>query len=122
MTYKTHDPRALANNPDGLYTTFSFEWGYLDLWLKLGIFGLIAYLYFLGRILVAAWPFFRQPHDDGNKIVVGIMLGFVSVLLIHTTTPFLNHPLGIGWILFSLAVIEVYNKKERQTHGTKSTS
>ena len=26
VTYETSDPRALETNPDGLFTTYSFEW------------------------------------------------------------------------------------------------
>ncbi|MEK7540256.1 MAG: O-antigen ligase family protein, partial [Patescibacteria group bacterium] len=37
VSYASQDPRAIEASGGGLYTTFAFEWGYLDLWLKLGL-------------------------------------------------------------------------------------
>ena len=48
VTYQTRDPRILADNGSGEYTTYAFEWGWLDIWLKLGIFGLAAYFLLIG--------------------------------------------------------------------------
>ena len=50
VTYFSRDPRILENNPSGEYTTYIFEWSYLDLWLKLGAVGLLIYLWLLFRI------------------------------------------------------------------------
>ena len=98
VTYKTEDPRALENNPNGLYTTYAFEWGYLDIWLKLGLFGLLAYLLLLFQII-------KQGHQkQQNKIILGSILGVIALTAIHFFTPYLNHPLGIGYLLLWSAV------------------
>lgn len=100
ITYKTKDPRALAQNPDGNYTTYAFEWGYLDLWLKLGIFGLAAYMLLLFMIFKAGYLKLKQTTETKERaIIFGSLLGFLAILIIHFFTPYLNHPLGIGWIL-----------------------
>ncbi|MFA6411034.1 MAG: O-antigen ligase family protein, partial [Candidatus Buchananbacteria bacterium] len=36
LTYISQDPRIVKNHPGGVYTTYAFEWGYLDIALKLG--------------------------------------------------------------------------------------
>lgn len=108
VTYKTEDPRNLASNASGLYTTFSFEWGFLDLWLKLGLFGLFSYVFLLGTILKKALPFFIKPYEDDNNIVVGVCLGLCALIFIHATTPFLNHPLGIGWLLITITTLQIF--------------
>lgn len=93
VTYKTEDPRALANNLDGNYTTYSFEWGYLDIWLKLGIFGLIAYIVFIWKIFKSGWSY------KDNYIIFGSLLSIIALISVHFFTPYLNHPLGIGYLL-----------------------
>lgn len=96
LTYKTSDPRVLQHTPDGLYKTNAFEWGWLDIWLKLGLLGLAAYIWFL--IILA-------KHLD----IVG--LGALAALVIlHIFTPYLNHPLGFGYLALAIAGITMYTK------------
>lgn len=82
-------------NPDprihGWRTTDAFELGYLDGWLKFGLVGLGLYAWWLWRIgqrvrRTVWWPLFLG--------------GTVALLVIHLTTPYLNHPLGIGWLVY----------------------
>ncbi len=98
-TYKTSDPRILEKNPDGVYTTFTFEWGYLDTILKIGILGLISYLIF---IYTAACDLLKNLEP----VRVGLFFGLIALLVTHIFTPYLNHPLGIGFILLCFAWTE----------------
>ena len=100
VSYKTLDPRALQNNPDGVYTTYAFEWGYLDIWLKIGFFGLIAYLLLIWKIFSMGWSFRRK------ELFFGSLLGLVALITINFFTPYLNHPLGIGYLLVLSVVYE----------------
>lgn len=87
LTYKTADPRVLAENPTGLYTTYSFELGWLDLILKLGLLGAMAYLWLFGTI-------FKNLRGQPE-----LYLPLIALLIIHFFTPYLGHPLGIGLLL-----------------------
>ena len=53
--YYSQDPRILAQHPDGWYTSYAFEWAYLDTWLKLGFLGLLAYLGWLFYLFFRLW-------------------------------------------------------------------
>lgn len=103
VTYYTQDPRLLATNPTGEYTTFTFEWGYLDLWLKFGLIALAAYAWFIARIISrgvkALWQGRTNP-DMQTLLTMGFLLGGISMLVTHTFSPYLHHPLGIAYILF----------------------
>lgn len=102
VTYFSRDPRILENNPAGLYTTYAFEWGYLDLWLKLGILGLLAYLWLLFRLMRDAC---RRGLAENNPLFLALSAGILFLLLTHAFTPYLNHPLGIGYLLISSCLI-----------------
>jgi uncharacterized membrane protein len=98
-----------------LYTTFSFEWGYLDLWLKLGALGVVIYAFFLWSIAKQgrrAWKVMGQSTER-QLIVMGTALSGISLLIVHATTPYLNHPLGIGWIMLSAAIFTVMQEPEQ---------
>lgn len=98
VTYHSQDPRVLASSPSGKYTTFAFEWGYLDLWLKLGILGLGAYLFLIFSLLRAG---LKKP--ELFSLALGAALVFLAVT--NLFTPYLNHPLGIGIIVLSSCLI-----------------
>lgn len=113
VTYETKDPRALASNPSGLYTTYAFEWGYLDLWLKLGVLGLIVYgtllALIIGRTLMLAQTIGRSDEFATSTLFVA-SFGTLGVVLIHGLTPYLNHPLGLGWIVLAAVITDLYAK------------
>jgi O-antigen ligase len=101
ITYKSMDPRVLQKNPNGEYTTFAFEWGWLDLWLKIGFLGLLSFIIFIS---VLAINLGRNIKNNFLKIPsLGLIAALVSSCVVHFFTPYLNHPLGIGFILLVLS-------------------
>ncbi len=106
VTYHTEDPRALQTHPNGLYTTYAFEWGYLGIWLKLGLLGLLAYLLFLKKIIEEGWDVIKEKafSPEINCYLQGALLSLVALIVVHFFTPYLNHPLGIGYLLFLDAI------------------
>jgi len=92
VTYKSSDPRIVAQNPDGMYTTYAFEWGFLDIWLKIGFLGLLAYFLLLVNLL-------RKKYAIGMWLGRALSLSLLALMVINIFTPYLNHPLGIIWII-----------------------
>lgn len=103
VTYKSEDFRVLEDNPDGMYTTYAFEWGYQDLLYKFGIVGTIIFLGALLRILYRAWQAARKP--EYAEEMIGVLVATVALLAVHVFTPYLNHPLGIGWLIVASLLI-----------------
>ncbi|MFA4833545.1 MAG: O-antigen ligase family protein [Patescibacteria group bacterium] len=99
VTYESKDPRILESSPTGEYTTYAFEWGWLDIWLKLGFFGLLAYLLLLAKIIY-----------DGllvkSRLGLGLALGLIVIVIVSFFSPYTNHPLGIGYLIIAAAAIE----------------
>jgi hypothetical protein len=102
VTYFSRDPRILQNNPSGEYTTYAFEWGYLDLWLKLGLLGLSAYLWLLFRLLSSG---LRKGIKETDYLTFGLTSGLLFLMITNAFTPYLNHPLGIGFLLLASCLI-----------------
>lgn len=102
ITYQTEDPRIKNDdNPTGRYTTYAFEWGYLDIWLKVGFLGLIVYLAILTGILRKRLKI-GQNEADLPIFKHVFAFGLLSVVIISIFSPYLNHPLGIGLILINI--------------------
>lgn len=102
VTYFSRDPRVLQNSPSGEYTTYAFEWSYLEIWLKIGLLGLAAYLLFLWRLVSGAR---RLGTKTGNSLWFGLAAGLIFLAVTNIFTPYLNHPLGIGVLLLSSCLI-----------------
>ena len=90
LEYYSDDPRI-----EGNYSTYAFEWGWLDIYLKLGLLGLISYLYLI-------YSFLRDKLKNGSQIALGLALSLFLLVVVNFFTPYLNHPLGIGYLVFLL--------------------
>ncbi|MFA6533945.1 MAG: hypothetical protein WCT37_02100 [Patescibacteria group bacterium] len=100
-TYQSLDPRIVKAHPDGWYTTYAFEWGYLDIILKIGTIGLLVYLIFIGLIIKGLKSQIQNPN-----VQMGLLAGLVVILVANVFTPYLNHPLGIGYLLILASTLK----------------
>ena len=99
VTYKTSDPRILKTNPGGIYTTYAFEWGWLDVWLKLGILGLLAYLILFAKIIFTGLKI-------NTTLSLSLVCGLIVLAAVNIFSPYVNHPLGIGYLMIAAAMLE----------------
>ncbi len=112
ITYESRDPRiATPNNPKGIYTTYAFEWGYLDIILKIGLLGLGTYLVLIGQITNKFLKLINLNKKEHfrNALLWGFILGLIALLTTHMFSPYLNHPLGIGYLIIMLCVMEHFH-------------
>jgi hypothetical protein len=79
VTYQSADPRVVAQT-GGLYTTYAFEWGWIDLWIKFGILGPIVMLWLLYTLI--------KKRPELAPVIA-------TLAVVHIFTPYLNHPLGL---------------------------
>lgn len=84
VSFFSTDPRI-----KGWRTTTAFELGYLDLWLKIGLIGLGLMTWWIIKILL------RLSHTKWIILIPSV----IALGVVNATTPYLNHPLGLGWLL-----------------------
>jgi len=101
IEYSSDDPRVLANNPEGRYKAFAFEWGWHDILYKLGIFGFLSYVYLLGRVAILNY---LQSFSSKKSLILTLVI--FSLFVMHIFSPYFNHPLGIGVILLAYVNIK----------------
>ena len=107
VTYETLDPRS-----KGSYTTYSFEWGYLDIMTKIGLLGFLAYLFFIYKIFKQGTLLLRTTTNREEYILIlGLLISLVVLLLVHITTPYLNHPLGIFLLIIISSILYTRTKE-----------
>ncbi len=105
VTYHTSDPRILESDPSGEYTTYAFEWGWLDIWLKLGLFGVIWYISYVIWLLRLGFKAAGKTASITGQIILASVLGLAAIASTSIFSPYMNHPLGIGWLLLTGACL-----------------
>lgn len=85
-------------------TTTQFDWGYLELWAELGIFGLLNIILLLLCITIETIIHIRRCNDFYD-LHVGILAAIVALSVIAIFAPVFSHVLGIVLIVCFLALI-----------------
>ena len=97
VEFITDDPRARAISPDGRWRTYALEWGYLELWLKMGLLGPTAFILLFIASFKGLLPLLKSERA---WLGVGFLSALVFLYATHVFSPYLNHPLGLGFLLF----------------------
>ena len=106
VTYQSADPRVLAKDPSGTYETYAFEWGWLDLWLKLGLWGMLIYLAWLLAVI-------RDLLKTKKIEATWLALSLVALMVVHFFTPYLNHPLGLIIMIISVQAVRIWQENSK---------
>lgn len=97
VSFVTDDPRIREIYPDGVWSTYAMEWGWFELWLKMGILGpigfLILFVYLVRQLLL-------YLKTDREWLGIGLITGLIFLYVTHFFSPYLNHPIGLGFIIF----------------------
>jgi len=110
VTYHSNDPRVLETSADGQYTTYAFEWGWLDTWLEFGMIGLAIYLFLYVYLIHQA---IKEKIYQQGIMVPALIIGLVSLATVNIFTPYLNHPLGLGYLILATVIMENYGQPKR---------
>jgi len=110
ITYISSDPRILEADPSGKFTTFAFEWGWLDIWIKLGILGIITYIALIFKIFIIA---ISKKQKNNESIIIALAISLAVLTIVSFFSPYMNHPLGIGFLMLAAAAID----KNRAVHN-----
>lgn len=110
VTYQSDDPRMHDLFPGGRVTTGAIEWQYLEIWLKMGVLGLVAVFWLFWRIGLFFWRTIKAARDGDRLLAAGLMLSFLAFVAADVFTPYVNHPLG--WIFLTLVVTGLHAMQE----------
>jgi O-antigen ligase len=108
VTYISNDPRVREENESGEYTTYAVEWGWMGIWLKLGMLGLLSYLALIYIIMKNGYNVIKKEVflSSENLFIAGILIGLFSLAVVNIFSPYFDHPLGIGLLLFVSILVE----------------
>jgi hypothetical protein len=110
VTFISDDPRVRAMNESGEWTTYRFEWGFHDIWMKMGLLGLGAFTWYFFSVLRAATRAVRTKQET-RWLTVSLAVGVVAMFASHVFSPYLNHPIGLGFMVMVLPFLP-WNKRD----------
>ncbi len=94
ITYESTDVRN-----QGIISTTALEFGWLDMAVEIGLLGVVLFLVWLGYIVVMMWQNLPK-QSDRVYLDFGLIAGIFAIMATHAISPFMNHPLGIGFVIF----------------------
>jgi hypothetical protein len=115
ITYQSDDPRMHDLYPGGKVTTSGIEWQYLDIWLKMGVLGLVAVCWLWWRTGLFFWKTLETTRNSDRLVAAGFMLSFLAFIVANIFTPYLNHPLGWGFL--ALVIVGLHATQEHELPG-----
>lgn len=112
ITYRSDDPRIIDLHPGGVITTGAIEWQYLEIWLKMGLFGVLAIVWLWWRIGLFFWKTIRTARGPDRLVAAALMLSFLAFIVANIFTPYVNHPLG--WAYLALIIVGLHAMQEQE--------
>ena len=109
LAFVSDDPRVREIYPDGKWRTYKFEWGWLDLWVKTGALGFLAFI----LLFLTYDRLLRESLSQPMWLRAGLRASLVALAAIHIFSPYLNHPLGLGIFLFITAFLDFEERPAR---------
>lgn len=78
--------------------------------------GVIILTLFIGQVFLHGKKILRSSSSQQvTAVCSGLLAGLMALLTIHVTTPFLNHPLGIGLIIVCIVTFYALDKHSLQS-------
>lgn len=110
VTYKTKDPKFIEAHQTDVVSTYAFEWGWHDMLVKFGIVGTAIVALLLVQCVIELMHAWKE--DPARRwLYAGLLASLVALVVTHTFSPYLNHPIGWMTLAFIVAMIP---PRERQ--------
>lgn len=93
-----------------LVTTPHFDWGYLEMWVELGLVGSLFYLLLISSLLLTMYKQVPQNMEE-KKLLIGFFAAIISLLIVNITTPALFHVFGIFLLVSIYLISHLHSKK-----------
>ncbi|MFC1663210.1 O-antigen ligase family protein [Patescibacteria group bacterium] len=91
-------PNIIPGSDDVYFTSvYLYEWTYLDIAVKIGLLGLLALIWLIIGIIKQVNKL--REFIEYKIIYLWFTITLISFIVINITTPYINHPLGIGWLI-----------------------
>jgi len=117
IRYRSDDPRVIGLHPGGVVTTGAIEWQYLEIWLKMGLLGVAAIVWLWWRIGLFFWATVGTARGTDRLLAAGLMLSFLAFIVANIFTPYVNHPLGWGFLTLVVVGLHATQEQEPPEHA-----
>ena len=97
IVFQTDDPRAREQDASGLRRTHAFEWGWLELLVKMGM---VSWMGFAALFVSNIFGLKGYLKTEKSWVGFAFISALVMLYVTQTFSPYLNHPIGLGFLLF----------------------
>ena len=108
IVFQTDDPRVREQYASGLRRTHAFEWGWLELMVKMGI---MSWVGFAALFVASIFGLKGYLRTEKSWLGFAFLSALVMLYATHIFSPYLNHPIGLGFLLFIVPLIKIGKQK-----------
>lgn len=94
-----------------------FELFWLELLVYTGILGFLSYIYILAKTFYFGIKNIQKNTYFDSIQNKGLLAGLFMMCIISSVNPFMNNPIGLGYFIFVMSIINVYYKKSINEAG-----
>lgn len=101
-----------------------FELFWLELLVNMGLLGFISYIHIIIKNLFVGLKTSKFSSVECAIKVKSLMIGVLMLTVVSSVNPFLNNPIGIGYLIIAISSVSVFNKETvgKQYTNRKTTS
>lgn len=92
----------------GYREMINFELFWIQLLVNMGLLGFIAYLNIIVKSIVESKKISRFLSGFEKINLKGCNIGLITLCIISSVNPFLNNPIGIGYLVILMCIINAY--------------
>ena len=92
-----------------------FELFWVELLVCMGITGFISYVYMITKIIFNGLKAARLTTESDSIQIKAMITGVIMLCVISSVNPFLNNPIGIGYVIIVMCSVNVYYKTLNNT-------
>lgn len=89
-----------------------FELFWMELLVNMGLMGFIAYVYIVIKTMFIGFKISKHVSFNDSVHIKSLITGLVMLCIISSVNPFLNNPIGLGYLIIVMSSINIFYKKE----------
>jgi len=101
-----------------------FELFWNQLLFNIGVFGFLSYIWLIFEPMILFFKNAFKKHFVGKDVMhmISLNMGMIIICIISSVNPFMNNPIGIGYLVIFLSSVNIYLKpKAEEIEGKFNT-
>lgn len=89
----------------------NFELFWIQLLVNVGLLGFVIYMVIIFKSIFGGLRLSKMKNKEDSVHIKAMVVGLIVLCVISTANPFLNNPIGLGYLVLVMCTINVYTQQ-----------